>query len=163
MKTASERMNSLLVLYDMYTTFFPKALDGLSDQDAQNRLHTKANHIAWITGSLVQERYTLAGILGTKLQQSAHELFKDHQGIQDETTYPSLETFQQDWDKISPILKDLLMKVSDEKLDSIFEMMPGYKMSIYELISFTTYREASCIGQIALWRRLLGHPGMKYD
>lgn len=163
MKTASDRMNSLLVLYDMYTTFFTKALDGISHQDAQNRLHTKANHMAWITGSLVQERYTLAGILGTKLQQSAHELFKDHQGIQDEITYPSLETFQQDWDKISPILKDLLMKVSDEKLDTIFEMMPGYKMSIYDLISFTTYREASCIGQLTLWRRLLGYPGMKYD
>lgn len=163
MKTASDRMNSLLVLYDMYTTFFPKALDGISAQDAQNRLGTKANHIAWITGSLVQERYELAGILGTKLQQTAHNLFKDHQGIQDEVTYPSLETYQQDWDKISSVLKDLLLKVSDEKLDSIFEMMPGYKMSIYDLISFTTYREASCIGQIALWRRLLGYPGLKYD
>lgn len=163
MKTASDRMNSLLVLYDMYTTFFPKALDGLSAQDAQNRLHTKANHIAWITGSLVQERYVLAGILGTTLQPTAHELFKDHQGIKDEVTYPALETFQQDWNKISPVLKELLVNVSDEKLDSIFEMMPGYKMSIYDLISFTTYREASCIGQIALWRRLLGHPGMKYD
>ena len=158
MKTASDRMNSLLVLYDMYTTFLPKALDGLSAQDAQNRLQTKANHVAWITGSLVQERYVLAGILGTPLQQTAHELFKDHQGIQDEVTYPALETFLQDWNKISPVLRDLLLKAGDEKLDSIFEMMPGYNMSIYELISFTTYREASCIGQIAFMAKVIGPP-----
>jgi hypothetical protein len=35
-------------------------------------------------------------------------------------------------------------------------------MSLYELITFSIYREANIIGQIALWRRLLGYPGMRY-
>ena len=48
------------------------------------------------------------------------------------------------------------------KLDSDFNM-GGMKMSYYELICFTIYREASIIGQLALWRRLLGYPAMKYD
>jgi hypothetical protein len=41
-------------------------------------------------------------------------------------------------------------------------MMPGDSMRFYELVSFMTYREANCIGQIALWRRLLGYDAMKY-
>ena len=41
--------------------------------------------------------------------------------------------------------------------------MGGMKMTYYELISFTIYREASIIGQLALWRRLLGYPALKYD
>jgi hypothetical protein len=163
MKPVSDRMYSIIVLYDMYTTFFSRAIDGISDKDAQNRLNTKANHIAWLTGSLVEGRNELASILGSKQQQAAHELFKDHKGIQDALTYPSLQSFEQDWNKISPILKDILLTISDEKLDSAFEMMPGQTFSIYELITFTTYREASCIGQIALWRRLLDYPAMKYD
>jgi hypothetical protein len=163
MKPVSDRMYSIIVLYDMYTKFFSRAINGISDQDAHNRLQTKANHIAWLTGSLVQERNELATILGSKQQQTAHELFKDHKGIQDEVIYPSLQSFEQDWIKISPLLKDILLNITDEKLDSPFEMMPGETFSIYELITFTAYREASCIGQIALWRRLMDYPAMKYD
>lgn len=159
---ADNRMFSLIVLYDMHTKFFSSALEGIKDQDAHNRLNTKANHIAWLTGSLVEERFELAGAFGIKQSQSAHELFKDHKGIQDDITYPALSGFKQDWEKISPVLRDCLMNANTEKLNSTFEMMPGETMSYYDLISFMTYREANCIGQIALWRRLLGYDAMKY-
>ena len=49
-----------------------------------------------------------------------------------------------------------------DKLDESFEMMPGMKMTYYELITFIIYREANIIGQLALWRRLLGYEAMKY-
>ncbi|MDB5199943.1 MAG: hypothetical protein JWO92_1906 [Chitinophagaceae bacterium] len=54
-KTISNRMFSLVVLYDMHTKYLLNALDGISDQDAHNRLNTKANHVAWLTGSFIQE------------------------------------------------------------------------------------------------------------
>jgi hypothetical protein len=161
-KTASSRMQSLIVLYDMHSEFFPKAIDGISEKDAHDRLNTKANHVAWIAGSLVQQRFELANSLGSDLKQSAYELFKDHKGIQDNVTYPPLEDFKKDWEKITPVLRDALVNISDEKLDSQFEM-PEFKMTFFELIAFMTYREANCVGQIALWRRLLGYPAIKYD
>ena len=161
-KTVSSRMFSLVVLYDMHTKFFKSSLDGISDEDAHKRLDTKANHIAWLTGSLVQQRYEIANQLGVEGIQAADELFKDNKGIQDGTTYPSLDTFRKDWEHISPLLREAFMNVTDEKLDAEFEMMPGFKMTYYDLITFIIYREANCIGQIALWRRLLGYEAMKY-
>ncbi len=161
-KPVSNRMYSLMVLYDMHTNFFDKALDGIKDEDAQSRLNTKANHIAWLTGSLVQQRFEIANVLSIPDKQKAEELFKDNKGIQDNLIYPPLETFKKDWEKISPLLRNALMEVSDAKLDESFEMMPGMKMTYYELITFVFYREANCIGQIALWRRLLGYEAMKY-
>jgi len=161
-KTASSRMYSLIVLYDMHSQFFSKAIEGISDKDAHNRLNTKANHIAWLTGSLVQERFELANsITGSELKQGAHELFKDHKGIQDGVTYPPFAEFKKDWEIITPILRDALVKVNDEKLDTKFTM-PEFSMTYYELITFMTYREANCIGQIVLWRRLLGYEPIKY-
>lgn len=160
-KTTSNRMFSLTVLYDMHTTFFSNALDGISDKDAHNRLNTKANHIAWLTGSLVEQRYDIAKALGIDKKQAAYELFKDNKGIQDNITYPSLTEFKKDWETITPLLREAFLNVSDEKLDSPFEM-PGMKMSHFDLITFCTYREANVIGQIALWRRLLGYEAMKY-
>ncbi|MEJ6980223.1 DinB family protein [Pedobacter sp. P351] len=156
------RMQSLIVLYDMHTSFFKSALDGISDNDAHNRLNTKANHIAWLTGSLVQQRFELAHTLGIDIKNPSDELFKDNKGIQDGIQYPSLSTFKKDWESISPISRDALVHVNAQKLDSNFEMMPGMNMTYYDLITFIIYREANCIGQIALWRRLLGYEAMKY-
>lgn len=159
----SSRMFSLLVLYDMQTLFFERALEKISDEDAHKRLDTKANHIAWLAGSLVQQRYDIANLLGYKEKQEAESLFKEGKGIQENIHYPSLSQFLKDWHKISPVLNELLSKITDEKLDEKFEMMPGMVMSYYQLITFVSYREANCIGQIALWRRLLGYDALRYD
>jgi hypothetical protein len=156
-------MNPLLDLYDMQTTFFSNVIEGITDKNAHHRLNTKANHVAWLTGSLVEQRYEIANALGTDDKQEAHNLFKNNQGIQDGVIYPSLLTFKKDWEKITPVLRNALHTVKDEKLDQSFEMMPGMRVTHYELISFIIYREANCIGQIALWRRLLGYPPMKYQ
>ncbi len=160
-KPISNRMYSLLVLYDMHTDFFSPALDSISDKDSQNRLNTKANHIVWLTGSLVQQRAETANYLGLDYRQQAVELFKENKGIQDDVTYPSLDIFKKDWQVISPLLREALMIITDEKLDSNFEM-PGMTMPYFEMVTFIIYREANIIGQIALWRRLLGYDAMKY-
>jgi len=162
LQTVSSRLSSILVLYDMHTIFFESALEGISDIDAHRRLDTKANHIAWLTGSLVQERFELANLLGADHKQKADDLFRDHKGIQDNQAYPPLDNFINDWKFISPILKEELANADDDKLNSSFEMMPGQTMTNFDLIAFSTYREANCIGQIALWRRLLGYEAMKY-
>lgn len=162
-KPTSSRMFSLLVLYDMQTLFFERALEKISDEDAHKRLDTKANHVAWLAGSLVQQRYEIANLLGYGEKQEADSLFKENKGIQDNLKYPPLSEYLKDWNKISPVLAELLSKITDEKLDEKFEMMPGMMLSYYELISFVIYREANCIGQIALWRRLLGYEALRYD
>src|SRR5690606_28889895 len=95
-KTASNRMYSLVVLYDMHTAYFSNVLDGISDKDAHDRLGTKANHVVWLTGSLVQQRYELASMLGISKKQAADELFRDFKGIQDKVNYPPFSTFRND-------------------------------------------------------------------
>lgn len=160
-KPTSNRMFGLMVLFDMHTTYFHSALEGISDDDATKRLDTKANHIAWLAGSLVQERYELVNIFGQTLKSASDELFKDHKGILSDVKYPSLASYREDWDKISPILREALLKATDEELNKVLEF-PGMSFSVYEMVSFDTYREANCIGQIALWRRLLDYGPMNY-
>lgn len=161
-KTLSNRIQSLLALYDMQTGFFIRAIDGISDKDAHNRLNTKANHIAWLAGTLVHQRYYMAAEAGSELRQSGYELFKDNRGIQDDAIYPALAQYKTDWETISPISRDALINLTDEKLDSVIDM-GGMKMPFFDMVAFTIYREANCIGQIALWRRLLGYDAMKYE
>lgn len=163
MKPKSTRVYSLLVLYDMQTLFFERAIEEISDEDAHKRLETKANHIAWLAGSLVQQRFELAKMLGVDEKQNADELFKDNKGIQEGIKYPSLASYQKDWNKISPLLREALVNATDEKLNEKFEIMPEMVFPIFEMLTFSIYREANCIGQIALWRRLLGYDALRYD
>lgn len=163
METAKDnRIISLVNLYDWQTTFFTSVLDGISDADAHKRLDTAANHVAWLAGSLVQQRFELVNELtGSSHEQQAHELFKDNQGIKADVVYPLLEQFKTSWETITPIVKEALLNATTEKLNSILKM-PGMEMPLYDYVLFTIYREANCIGQIALWRRLLGYGPMKY-
>ena len=157
------RLQSLLAQYDMHTTYFNNVLEGISDEDAHQRLQTKANHIAWIAGSLVQERFELANTFGIEGHQQANSLFENYQGIKDQETYPPLSQYKEDWENISLPLKDALHDATREKLDTFFEMMPGQNMTYYDLVVFMMHREAYLIGQIGLWRRLLGYEAMKYQ
>ena len=161
-KTASTRTEGLLALFDYQTEFFPKALVNISEADMHNRLNTEANHPAWITGALVQQRFMMASETGTGLKQTGEELFKNNKGIQKDAQYPSVQEYISDWNKITPEARNALVMIDDKKLDSEIDM-GGMKMTYYELITFTIYREASLMGQLALWRRLLGYPALKYD
>jgi hypothetical protein len=161
-QTASTRTKGLLTLFDYHTGFFAKALEGISAEDMHNRLNTQANHPAWLAGSLVQQRFMMASETSTGFKQTGEELFKNHKGIQDGVQYPTVAEYLKDWEKITPEARKALVEIDDKKLDSEFDM-GGMKMSYYDLISFNIYREANIIGQLALWRRLLGYPAIKYD
>jgi len=161
-QTASTRTMGLLTLFDYHTGFFAKALEGISAEDMQNRLNTQANHSAWLAGSLVHQRFMMASETSTGLKQTGEELFKNNKGIQDGIQYPTAAEYLKDWERITPEARKALVEIDDKKLDSVFNM-GGMKMPYYEMICFSIYREANIIGQLALWRRLLGYPALKYD
>lgn len=154
-------IEGFILLYDLHTTLFSNVIENISEEDAHNRLNTKANHVAWLSGSLVQERFDLANALNIEEQQKANALFEGHKGVQDQLTYPSLASFKEDWIAISPKLRSALLAVSQEKLDSIIPMPDG-EMTFFDWVFFIIHRESYCIGQIGLWRRLLGYDAMRY-
>ena len=157
-------INTLISIYDWHTKLFKNVIDSITDTDAQNRLHTKANHIAWIAGSIVNGRYEMAKFFGIDLQQTSHELFKDNIGIQENVSYPSLDEYRKDWEKINQVLKEALENAKDDKLNSPDPFnMPGGPYTFFDTLVACIDRESYCIGQIGLWRRLLGYEAMKYE
>ena len=160
-QTASARTQGLLSLFDYQTGFFPKALEGISEADMHNRLNTEANHPAWLAGSLVAQRFMMTAETGTGLRQTGEELFQNNRGIQVDVQYPTITAYLADWQRITPEARQALVTIDDQKLDSEIDM-GRMKMTYYEMICFTIYREASIIGQLALWRRLLGYPALQY-
>ena len=157
-------MEFVLVMYDLHTKLFINVIEGISDKDAHQRLNTKANHVAWLAGSVVSQRFEVGRKIGVDLRSATSDLFKDHWSIQDNLTYPSLSEYKKDWNLISPKLREAFADISEEQLNGPEPFgMPGEDLTLYDAIKFFTHRESYCIGQIALWRRLLGYDAMKYD
>lgn len=159
-----EALAAFLSLYDYHTNMFYNVIEGITDDDAQQRLGTRANHVAWIAGSLVQERFALAALTGgSQLKQTADELFRNHQGIKEEVAYPALDEYRKDWERISPVLREIMAGFTEEQLSGPdpYEM-PGGPYTLFDTITFCTDRESYCIGQLGLWRRLLGYDPAKY-
>lgn len=157
-------ISSLIKLYDLHTALFPNVIEGISDKDAHNRLNTKANHVAWLTNNLVQLRCSLARTAGIKLEPAFDEFLKNFKGIQDGVTYPSLAEYKKDWEKITPVLRNTLTALTEEQLNAP-PPVPIPEMgneSLGAFVGFFIYMEAYGIGQIGLWRRLLGYEAMKY-
>jgi hypothetical protein len=155
-------VDSFMDLYNLHTQLFRNVIKDISDKDANNRLNTKANHPSWLAGNLVQERFDLANLLGsTKLQPTFDHLFNNHQGIKDGIVYPVLSEYLADWDMVTPVLKEALLNVNEEKLEEVLEM-GDMKFTVFDVITMLIHREPYCIGQIALYRRLLGYEAMKY-
>jgi hypothetical protein len=167
METATAKKAStdvLIGLYDFHTKLFNNVLVDISDKDANNRLGTKANHIAWIAGSLVHGRHALANIVGIHKKQTSDKLFENNKGIQDNLTYPPLAEYKKDWQNISTVLKDALVNLSEDQLNGPDPFdMPGEDFTLFDALTFCIDRESYCIGQIGLYRRLLGYEAMKYD
>lgn len=163
-KTNNNRITPLLFLYDLHTQLFPNVITGITADDAHKRLGTKANHVAWIAGSLLQQRVDIVNDLGGKASHKAEALFSNFQGIKDDVKYPELETYNEDWQTVSTETRKLLTEITDEKLDSIYKIpeMPEMDMPYFDMIGYSIHRESYLIGQIGLWRRLLGYPAMKY-
>jgi hypothetical protein len=160
---AKESLQVLIDLYDSHTQLFHNVIEGISVEDANNRLNTKANHPSWIAGSLVQERYELASALGEIHRSTCYNLFADHKGIEDNITYPPLAEYKKDWDTISPLVRSALLNMSEEQLESIAPFEMDGDVTFYEGILFLIDRESYCIGQLGLYRRLLGYEAMKYQ
>jgi hypothetical protein len=163
--TAKKTSTDVLIgLYDFHTKLFYNVLVDISDKDANNRLGTKANHIAWIAGSLVQGRYSIANAIGIDKRQTSDKLFENYKGIQDNITYPALAEYKKDWENISAILKEGLVNLSEDQLNGPDPFdMPGADYTLFDTLTMCIDRESYCIGQIGLYRRLLGYEAMKYD
>lgn len=159
---AETSIDTLVYLYDYHTKLYPNVIEGISFEDAHNRLNTKANHIAWIAGSLVHQRYELANALHIKARQASYDLFKDNKGIQDDVTYPTLEQFEKEWEEISDMLRNSMVKLTSEDLEGPEPFGMGEGLRLFDALAFIIDREAYYIGQVGLYRRLMGYDAMKY-
>ena len=101
-KEIDTRLAFLLQSYDVHTTLFSKIINVAAKRNL-NLSNKERNEISWLIGSQVQLRYEIANLMGVEDKQAAEALFSDNKQVQYDIVYPSLSSFNNDWEKISPV------------------------------------------------------------
>ncbi|WP_146610819.1 hypothetical protein [Pedobacter cryoconitis] len=106
--------------------------------------------IPWLVGSQVQLRFDVANLLGIDEIQNADILFRFNKDIQFNMIYPSLDSFNFDWEKISPILRTEILELDNDDLFSYSEDDPEMKGTFFDLLSGIIEREANNISALTI-------------
>lgn len=162
----SGKLGIIIPAYRMHSQTFLNALEGISDTDALRRIDNNTNHIVWMAGNFVNMRYGLGWILGLREEDPYSDLFFQGKAIDETFNYPTLQQLTGSFHKISPLVYDRLLKVTDEELNEPFKTgmnISFYKENKLNFIGMCTGRADYLCGQIGLMRKILGYPGMKYD
>lgn len=150
-------------VFDYHTGQYYNALENIPAEETHNRLNSKANHIAYIAGRMIYERYELAKGININIDVTTTKEFHGFKGIQDDVTYPSLEEYKKNWNAISTALKEGLQQLTEEQLNGPDPFnMPEGNYTLFDSIVFTIDHESYFLGQLGLYRRLLGIAAMKF-
>lgn len=162
----SSKLEIIIPAYRMHSQQFFNALDGVTEEMAKERNGGKTNHILWMVGNFVNERYWIANILGIEDQDPHEKLFKEGKALDENLNYPSLAELKKNFEDISPKVYQKLLEVSDENLKKEYKMgmdVPFVEENVLNTLGMCIGREDYLLGQIGLMRKLVGLKGVSYE
>lgn len=148
------RLATLIQRYDVHTSLFSKIIEGITQRDLKH-FKKDSNQIPWLIGSQVQLRFETANWMGIEGTQAAAKLFRGNKEVQHHIMYPSVTSFNKDWKKISPILRNAILELKNEDLFTYSKKESGMGGTFFDLLSYIIQRETNCISVITLWRGIL--------
>lgn len=162
----SNLVRVLIPSYRMHSQLFANVIEGISLEDAKQRINGRTNHVLWMVGNLVNCRYWLANALGLSEKDPNDALFADAKALDESFDYPQLENLKTEWHKISPLVFNKLCNLTDEELLRPYSI--GMETSFIEenylnAIGMCIDREEYLLGQLGLMRKILGYDAMKYQ
>ena len=162
----SKKLDIIIPAFRGHSQNFLMVLDGISEEDAKQRIEGRTNHIIWMVGNFLDMRYALGNVIGLDLKNPHNDLFFQGKALDENLNYPTLKELKDSFHQISPLIYNKLLEISDEDLEKDFPMgmnIDFFPENVLNFIGMCIGREDYLCGQIGLMRRILGYEGMKYD
>jgi uncharacterized damage-inducible protein DinB len=145
------------------TRLFLNCLEDVTDEQALRRAGASANHLAFVATHLVDSRYFACGYLGLELAHPFGDRLDSVTSIEDATWLPSLRELRTAWQGLAVSLEACVRSLDDDDLRGPSpQRFPVDDPTLAGGIAFLVQHESYHIGQMAMLRKLAGHPAMKY-
>jgi hypothetical protein len=154
--------SSALIL-NINERLFLNALEGVSDDQARERLSGHNNPLIWIATHTVWARYNMLVFLGKRVGNPFEGLFENFKAYDAGDSYPALETVKTEWKKASGLLQEALQAVTEEQLASESPIKsPICDFTNGGTLAFLAQHESYDIGQMAFLKKYFTQKAMQY-
>jgi uncharacterized damage-inducible protein DinB len=162
MEAAAEPLHATLRLN---TALLLNCLDDLDDAQATRRVTPDTNSIVFLVAHLIDARHFLAKLAGAPLEPNpVAAVLGDARGIDDVGELPPLAELRPAWRAIGEHLAAVVAGLSTAQLATpIAQRFPEADGTVRGAIGFLLQHDSYHLGQVALLRRQMGLPGMRYD
>jgi uncharacterized damage-inducible protein DinB len=160
------RIVPLTQILRLNTKLLRNCVDGMSDEAAATRPSPATNNAAFIAAHCADARFYLLRLLGVELANPLTPYLAHAKGHDDIGRLPSLAVVGDAWTSASHALRERLEAISSEELDAEAPNappFPGTDKSGLALLTFLVQHESYHLGQLALLRKFVGLPAMKYN
>jgi len=162
--TMSNSIQQLENILNLNNRLFINALEGVTEEQAKERLTGHNNPLSWIASHTVDARYLLLMLLGKSAQSPYKGMFENFKPFDPSITYPSLDNIKKQWAKTFEFLNEALKETSEEQLKAETPVKsPIGDFTNAGTIAFLIHHECYDIGQMGFLKKYFTQSGMKYD
>jgi hypothetical protein len=152
------------IIFNMNTRLFLNALEGITENQAKERISTHNNPVSWLAAHTVWARYNTLAMLGKPAKNPYDGLFENFKPFDAALNYGSLAAARTAWQKASELLKEAFASVSEEHLAADCPLKsPIGDFSFGGTVTFLAQHESYDIGQIAFLKKYLTKEAMSYN
>ncbi|HEY0994832.1 MAG TPA: DinB family protein [Gemmatimonadaceae bacterium] len=158
------RLAPLADLFRLNTRLLINCLDGLSEEDARGCPVPGVNSAAFVAAHLVDARHGLLGMLGRPQENPLAPALAGARGMSDVDALPRLGELVSAWRSVGLALDACLADLDASVLDRPAPRnFPIDDRSMLGVVAFLAQHDSHHVGQVALLRRALGYPAMRYS
>jgi hypothetical protein len=162
-RTVQTGLAALASVFRMNTRLLINCMDGVSREDAERRPSDRTNSMLFIACHLVDSRHFLAGYLGLSTPNPLEAVLGNANSIEEVGALPDPDEVRRAWRAIGQIIDECFATLGDDDLSAPSpQRFPMDHPTVLGGIGFLLQHESYHVGQMALIRKFLGYPAMKY-
>src|SRR4051812_19890370 len=96
------------LIFNLNTRLFLNALEGVTEEQAKERISEHNNPLSWLAVHTVWARYNIAGLLGKQVENPYAGLFEGFKPFDPDYKYATLAEAKAEWKKATELLKEAL-------------------------------------------------------
>ncbi|MEP7228772.1 MAG: DinB family protein [Ginsengibacter sp.] len=152
------------IIFNMNTRLFNSTLQGISEEQARERISGHVNPVIWIASHTVWARYNALMFLGKPAENPYNGLFENFKAYDPSLDYSSLAEIKEQWNKVSTLLDDALESVTEEHLAGESPIKsPIGDFTNGGTVAFLAQHESYDIGQLGLLKKFFTKVAMSYN
>ncbi len=152
------------VIFNLNSRLFLNALEGVTEEQAKERISNHNNPLNWLAVHTVWARYNIAALMGKPGNNPYNGLFEGFKPFDPNYQYATLAEAKAEWQKATELLKEALATVTEEQLaaDAPFKNPTG-DSTINGTIAFLAQHESYDVGQIGFLKKYFTKEAMSYN